>query len=62
VSNETATALARFVGPVPDPDHPIELHILLLEGEQLIARGKACAGNLRALVYRSGRQQHAAVP
>jgi hypothetical protein len=50
VSNETATseALARFVGAVPDPDHPIELLNLLLEGEQLIAeRGKACAGNLR---------------
>ena len=41
-------ALARFVGPVPDHDHPIELYDLLLEGEQLIAeRGKARAGNLR---------------
>ena len=41
-------ALARFVGPVPDHDHPIELHDLLLEAEQLIAeRGKARAGNLR---------------
>ena len=34
--------------PVPDHDHPIELHNLFLEGEQLIAeRGNACAGNLR---------------
>ena len=41
-------ALARFVGSVPDHDHPIELHDLLLEAEQLIAeRGKARAGNLR---------------
>ena len=41
-------ALARFVGAVPDHDHPIELHDLLLEAEQLIAeRGKARAGNLR---------------
>ena len=41
-------ALARFVGAVPDHDHPIELHDLLLEAEQLIAeRGKAGAGNLR---------------
>ena len=41
-------ALARFVGPVPGHDHPIELHNLLLEAEQLSAeRGKACAGNLR---------------
>ena len=41
-------ALARFVGPVPDHDHPIELHDLLLEAEQLIAeRGKVRAGNLR---------------
>ena len=40
--------LARFVGAVPDHDHPIELHDLLLEAEQLIAeRGKARAGNLR---------------
>jgi hypothetical protein len=30
-------ALARFVGAVPDHDHPIELHDLLLEAEQLIA-------------------------
>ncbi len=41
-------ALARFVGAVPDHDHPIELHNLLLEAEQLIAeRGEARAGNLR---------------
>ena len=41
-------ALARFVGAVPDHDHPIELHDLRLEAEQLIAeRGKAGAGNLR---------------
>ena len=41
-------ALARFVGAVPDHDHPIELHDLLLEAEQLIAeRGKARSGNLR---------------
>jgi len=41
-------ALARFVGPVPIQDHPIELHNLLLEAEQLSAeRGKASAGNLR---------------
>ena len=41
-------ALARFVGSVPDHDHPIELHDLLLEAAQLIAeRGKARAGNLR---------------
>jgi hypothetical protein len=41
-------ALARFVGAVPDHDHPIELHDLLFEAEQLIAeRGKAHAGNLR---------------
>ena len=41
-------ALARFVGAVPDHDHPIELHDLLLEAEQLIAeRGKTRAGNLR---------------
>jgi hypothetical protein len=33
---------------VPDHNHPIELHDLLLEAEQLIAeRGKAHAGNLR---------------
>ena len=41
-------ALARFVGAVPDHDHPIELHDLLLDAEQLIAeRGKTRAGNLR---------------
>ena len=41
-------ALARFVGPVPIQDHPIELHNLLLEAEQLSAeRGKARAGNPR---------------
>ena len=41
-------ALARFVGAVPDHDHPIELHDLLLEAEQLITeRGKARASNLR---------------
>ena len=49
-------ALARFVGAVPDHDHPIELHDLLLEAEQLIAeRGKARAGNFRhAFVTRVG--------
>jgi hypothetical protein len=35
-------ALARLVGPVPGHDHPIKLHNLLLEAEQLSAeRGKA---------------------
>src|ERR1019366_5085155 len=41
-------ALACFVGPVPGHDHPIELHNLLLEAEQLSAKcGKARTGNLR---------------
>jgi hypothetical protein len=41
-------ALARLVGPMPGQDHPIELHNLLLEGEQLgTQRGKAGASNLR---------------
>src|SRR4029079_9127655 len=41
-------ALARFIGPVPSHDHPIELHNLLLQDEQLGAEcGKACARNLR---------------
>src|ERR1700720_1541552 len=41
-------ALARWVGPVPGHDHPIELQDLLLEVEQLSAeRGKAATGNLR---------------
>jgi hypothetical protein len=41
-------AFARLVGPVPGHDHPIELHNLLLEADQLIAeRGKAGTGNLR---------------
>jgi hypothetical protein len=41
-------ALARLVGTVPGHDHPIELHNLLLEAEQLSAeRGKARTGNLR---------------
>jgi hypothetical protein len=40
-------AFARLVGPLPGQDHPIELHNLLLEAEQLSAeRGKARAGNL----------------
>jgi hypothetical protein len=39
-------ALACFVGAVPDHDHPIEIHDLLLEAEQLIAeRGQ---GHTRA--------------
>src|SRR4030088_646999 len=41
-------ALARLVGSVPGHDHPIELHNLLLEPEQLSAeRGKTTTGNLR---------------
>jgi hypothetical protein len=41
-------ALARLVGPVPGHDHPIELHNLLLEAEELgTERGKARKGNLR---------------
>ena len=41
-------ALARLVGPVPGHDHPIELHNLLLEAEELSTeRGKARTGNLR---------------
>ena len=33
---------------MPGHDHPIELHNLLLEAEQLSAeRGKVCTGNLR---------------
>ena len=41
-------ALARFIGPVPGHDHPIELHNLRLQAEQLGAEcGKACARNLR---------------
>ena len=41
-------APARLVGPVPSQDHPIELHNLLLEAEQLSAKsGKAGTGNLR---------------
>src|ERR1700694_5050346 len=41
-------ALARLVGSVPGHDHPIELHNLLLEAEQLSAeRGKTHTGNLR---------------
>src|SRR4030088_1056974 len=41
-------ALARLVGPVPGHDHPIKLHNLLLEAEQLSAeRGKTRTGNLR---------------
>jgi hypothetical protein len=40
-------ALARLVGPMPGHNHPIKLHNLLLEAEQLNAgRGKARAGNL----------------
>ncbi|MEA2958337.1 MAG: hypothetical protein QOJ58_3843 [Alphaproteobacteria bacterium] len=40
-------AFARLVGPVPGHDHPIELHNLLLEADQLIAeRGKTRTGNL----------------
>jgi hypothetical protein len=40
-------ALARLVRPVPSQDHPIELHNLLLEAEQLGAEsGKAGTGNL----------------
>ena len=55
-------AFARLVGPLPGQDHPIELHNLLLEAEQLSAeRGKA-RGQPLAPVCRSGRQQHAAVP
>ena len=41
-------ALARFVGPVPVHDHPIERQNLLFEAEQLTAkRGNTCARNLR---------------
>src|SRR3981081_3696945 len=41
-------ALARLRGSVPGHDHPIELHNLLLEAEQLSAeRGKTRTGNLR---------------
>ena len=41
-------ALARLAGPVPRHDHPIELHNLLLEAEELSTeRGKARTGNLR---------------
>ena len=40
-------ALARLVGSVPGHDHPIELHNLLLEADQLIAeRGKTRTSNL----------------
>jgi hypothetical protein len=40
-------AFARLVGPVPGYDHPIELHNLLLETDQLIAeRGKTRTGNI----------------
>ena len=48
--------LARLAGPVPRHDHPIELHNLLLEAEELSTeRGKARTGNLRhPLVARVG--------
>jgi hypothetical protein len=40
-------ALARLVGPVPSHDHPIELHNLLLEAEELSTeRGEARTGEL----------------
>src|SRR5258706_6390435 len=56
-------ALARLAGPVPRHDHPIELHNLLLEAEELSTeRGKARTGNLRHPLVASGRQRYAAVP
>ena len=49
-------ALARLAGPVPRHDHPVELHNLLLEAEELSTeRRKARTGNLRhPLVARVG--------